>query len=61
MQNNIVKTYVYRGRMVILMCTEKGYIFKINDKCNKGREYYSLPYGTFEQCEKESYNVAKKI
>ena len=55
-----VKRYMTKGKMVTLVRTVHGYAFKIQDKCNK-KDYFSKPYEMFEECEKDSYKVAKSI
>lgn len=59
--NNVSKRYVYKDKIVFLLDTDKGYIFKITSKTQKGLEYYSLPYNDIKTCESESYKVCKAI
>lgn len=59
-QEQSIKRYFHKGKLVTIVYTEYGYSFKIDDKCNK-KEYYSPPFETLEECEAKSYKVAKGI
>ena len=59
--NTVTKQYIYKDKIVFLLNTDKGYIFKITSKTQKGLEYYSLPYNDLSNCESDSYKVCKSI
>lgn len=61
----IVKRYVYRGKIVIVcrIETEKGdvYSFKITDKAKRQDYFNNTRYANYEDCERDAYKVVKAI
>lgn len=63
-KGDIVKRYMYRDKMVIIAKIEGEkkviYTFRVTSRANK-KDYFSNEYDTFEQCERDSFKVAKGV
>lgn len=63
-KGDIVKRYMHRDKMVVIAKIEGEkktiYTFVVTSKANK-KDYFSNEYDTFEQCERDSYKVAKGV
>lgn len=59
-KGEIVKRYFHQNKMVIIAKIEDFYTFRISNKASQ-KDYFSDKYETIEQCEKDSYTVAKKV
>lgn len=59
-KGEIVKRYFHQNKMIIIAKVEDFYTFRISNKASQ-KDYFSDKYSTIEQCEKDSYTVAKKV
>ena len=62
---DVVKRYVFRGKLVMLckIETKDGYMysFKITDRTKRQDYFNNTRYTTFEDCERDAYKVVKGI
>lgn len=56
----IVKRYIHRDKMIVIAKIEDFYTFRVSSKANK-KDYYSDKYSDIEQCEKDSYKIARSV
>ena len=60
LNGKIVKTYFHKNKMIVIAMIENFYTFRVSDKASQ-KDYFSDKYDTIEDCERDSYKIAKSV